>query len=55
MIKFYQIPDETKERIYKNTGEKNNLPAYAIEKDWWVAQTLLFTVLRSKASGNSFE
>jgi len=40
MIKFYQIPDETKERIYKNTGEKNNLPAYAVEKDWWVAQTL---------------
>ena len=40
MIKFYQIPDETKERIYKNVGEKNNLPAYAIEKDWWVVQTL---------------
>jgi len=40
MIKFYQIPDESKKRIYKNAGEKNNLPAYAIEKDWWVVQTL---------------
>jgi predicted nucleotidyltransferase component of viral defense system len=40
MIKFYKIPDETKKRIYKNSGEKNNLPAYAIEKDWWVVQTL---------------
>lgn len=40
MIKFYQLPEETKERIYKNTGEKNNLPAYAIEKDWWVVHTL---------------
>lgn len=40
MIKFYQIPDETKKRIYKNAGEKNNLPAYAVEKDWWVVQTL---------------
>jgi predicted nucleotidyltransferase component of viral defense system len=40
MIRFYQIPDETKKRIYKNAGEKNNLPAYAVEKDWWVVQTL---------------
>lgn len=40
MNKFYQIPDETKKRIYKNVGEKNNLPAYATEKDWWVVQTL---------------
>lgn len=40
MIRFYNIPDETKQRIYTNAGEKNNLPAYAIEKDWWVVQTL---------------
>lgn len=40
MIRFYKLPDETKKRIYKNAGEKNNLPAYAIEKDWWVVQTL---------------
>lgn len=40
MRKFHQLPNETKERIYKNTGEKNNLPAHAVEKDWWVAQTL---------------
>ena len=40
MIRFYRLSDETKKRIYKNAGEKNNLPAYAVEKDWWVAQTL---------------
>ncbi|MCK4920472.1 MAG: nucleotidyl transferase AbiEii/AbiGii toxin family protein [Bacteroidales bacterium] len=40
MIRLYKIPDETKKRIYKNAGEKNNLPPYAIEKDWWVVQTL---------------
>lgn len=34
------MPDETEKRIYKNIGEKKNLPAYAIEKDWWVVQTL---------------
>ncbi len=40
MIRFYKLPDETKKRIYKNTGERKTLPAYAIEKDWWVVQTL---------------
>ncbi len=40
MIRFYKIPDKTKKRIFQNTGEKRNLPSYAIEKDWWVVQTL---------------
>jgi len=40
MNRFYNIPNDAKKRIYKNTGEKNNLPAYAVEKDWWVVQTL---------------
>jgi hypothetical protein len=40
MDKFYHIPDDTKAEILRNTGEKTNLPAYAVEKDWWVVQTL---------------
>jgi len=40
MDKFYNIPDDTKAEILRNTGEKANLPAYAVEKDWWVIQTL---------------
>lgn len=40
MNRFNNIPQDSKERIYKNTGGKNNLPAYAVEKDWWVVQTL---------------
>ncbi len=40
MNKFYNIPDDTKAEILRNTGEKANLPAYAVEKDWWVVQTL---------------
>lgn len=40
MDKFYNIPDDVKAEILRNTGEKTNLPAYAIEKDWWVVQTL---------------
>ena len=40
MDKFYNIPDHTKAEILRNTGEKANLPAYAVEKDWWVIQTL---------------
>lgn len=40
MNRFYNIYKESKEQIYKDAGEKNNLPAYAVEKDWWVVQTL---------------
>ena len=40
MDKFYNIPDDVKAEILRNTGEKTNLPAYAVEKDWWVVQTL---------------
>ncbi len=40
MNKFYNIPDDAKKRIHDNVGEKINLPAYAVEKDWWVVQTL---------------
>lgn len=40
MNKFYNIPKEAKSRIYSEVGERMNLPAYAIEKDWWVVQTL---------------
>jgi predicted nucleotidyltransferase component of viral defense system len=40
MNRFYNLPVATKERILNETGEKTNLPAYAIEKDWWVVQTL---------------
>jgi hypothetical protein len=40
MDKFYNIPDDAKAEILRNTGEKANLPAYAVEKDWWVIQTL---------------
>jgi len=40
MDKFYNIPNDAKAEILRNTGEKTNLPAYAVEKDWWVVQTL---------------
>ena len=40
MKRFYNIPNDAKKRIYADTGEKTNLPAYAVEKDWWIVQTL---------------
>ena len=40
MDKFYNIPDDAKAEIFRDAGEKTNLPAYAVEKDWWVVQTL---------------
>lgn len=39
-IDFYKLTGEQKRTIFKTLGERNGLPAYAIEKDWWVVQTL---------------
>lgn len=40
MNKFFSIPDKDKAEILRDAGERLNLPAYAVEKDWWVVQTL---------------
>jgi len=40
MSKFFSIPDKDKIDIYRDAGERLNLPAYVVEKDWWVVQTL---------------
>lgn len=40
MNRFYNIPNDAKKRIYSDVGERINLPAYAVEKDWWVVQAL---------------
>jgi len=37
---FYKLKDEEKRIIFTTVGERTGLPAYAIEKDWWVVQTL---------------
>jgi len=40
MNKFYSLSPKDKIQILQATGEQVNLPAYAVEKDWWVVQTL---------------
>jgi len=40
MNRFFNIPVGEKADILRDAGEKMNLPAYAVEKDWWVVQTL---------------
>lgn len=40
MQAFYNLPEKDKKRIFEQTAIKAGLPAYAIEKDWWVVQTL---------------
>ncbi len=40
MNRFYNISKEAKKRIFAETGRIKNLPAFAVEKDWWVVQTL---------------
>jgi predicted nucleotidyltransferase component of viral defense system len=40
MNRFYNIPITAKKEILQEVSEKTNLPAYAVEKDWWVVQAL---------------
>ncbi len=40
MNAFYQLSDKVKYRIFDQVSERSGLPVYAVEKDWWVVQTL---------------
>ena len=40
MRTFYNLPEATKARIFEQISARTPLPAYAVEKDWWVVQTL---------------
>ena len=39
-VNFYELSDADKRTIFTTAGEREGLPAYAIEKDWWVVQTI---------------
>lgn len=40
MKRFYDLPNERKQVIYTQIGDRINLPSAAIEKDWWVTLAL---------------
>jgi len=40
MNRWYIIPTETKANAYTQIAEKTGMAPYAVEKDWWVVQTL---------------
>ena len=40
MNRWYNIPKETKVNAYTQIGEATGMAAHAVEKDWWVVQTL---------------
>lgn len=40
MQKFYQLPKSEKLRVFEQISARTPLPDYAVEKDWWVVQTL---------------
>jgi len=50
MIKWLSIPDETKRRAYYQIAVAKNMSGLAVEKDWWVVQTLSFIFKTSVAS-----
>ena len=37
---FYNLPKAEKINLFEELRIKTGLPPYAIEKDWWVVQTL---------------
>ena len=37
---WLKLPDETKLRIFTETGRSRGLLPFAVEKDWWVVHTL---------------
>ena len=37
---FYNLPDSEKKAIFKQISNNTGMPAFAVEKDWWVMQTL---------------
>lgn len=39
-INFYQIPDNEKRTIFQEISRLKNILPFAVEKDWWVTQTL---------------
>ncbi len=39
-MKFIHIPKREKENIFRQISTETGLPAFAVEKDWWVVQTL---------------
>jgi len=40
MNTWYNIPNETKINAYTQVAERTGMAPYAVEKDWWVVQTL---------------
>lgn len=40
MNKWLALPDATKGNAYIQIAEKTGMSAFAVEKDWWMVQTL---------------
>lgn len=40
LSEWLKLPDETKLRIFTETGRSRGLLPFAVEKDWWVGHTL---------------
>ena len=39
-IEFYKLIPKEKQKIFQNIGDTVGIPSAAVEKDWWVVQTL---------------
>jgi len=39
-LNFYSLPDSEKKAIFQQISSNTGMPAFAVEKDWWVTKTL---------------
>ncbi len=51
MIEWLNVPEETRRNAYVQIAEKTGMSPFAVEKDWWVVQTLsaIFDMEAAKA------
>ena len=54
-VKFFDIPDDEKRDIFRQTGNNLGIPPYAVEKDWWVTQALKLVFATSIGSSLVFK
>lgn len=55
MVSFIILPDKDKKTIFEQASARTGLPAYAIEKDWWVVQILRIVFSLEIASNLTFK
>jgi predicted nucleotidyltransferase component of viral defense system len=55
MVKWLALPDATRKNSCEQTAEARRMSAFAVEKDWWITQTLSIIIEMKVASHMVFK